>query len=146
MNAGAGGAREFACETVVRLFDTDAAGLHFFGAQFRFAHEALENFLEHIGQPIGAIIRNRDVLYPVVHAEADYRAPLTVGDRLSVRVVVRALGDRSFTMGYRLLLADGREAGTVTTVHASVAAATGAACPLPDAVRAAFEPYLTPVR
>jgi len=133
---------EFACEVVVRLYDTDAAGFHFFGAQFRFAHEALEEFVAHIGQPIGKTIRDREVLFPVVHAEADYRAPLSVGDRLTVRVVVRALGDRSFSMGYRLLLADGREAGSVMTVHASVSGATGAACPLPEQVRAGFAPYL----
>lgn len=133
---------EFACETVVRLYDTDAAGYHFYGAQFRFAHEALENFLEHVGQPIATTIRDREVLFPVVHAEADYRAPLALGDRLIVRVVVRALGERSFTIGYRLMLPDGREAGSVATVHAAVAAASGASCPLPDAVRAAFGPYL----
>jgi len=133
---------EFTCTSIVRLYDTDAAGFHFYGAQFRFAHEALEDFLEHIGQPIAATIRDRDVLFPVVHAEADYRAPLAVGDRLTVKVVVKALGDRSFSMGYRLLLADGREAGSVMTVHASVAAATGASCPLPERVRTAFAPYL----
>ena len=133
---------EFASESIVRLYDTDAAGFHFFGSQFRFAHEALENFLEHIGQPIAKTLRDREMLFPVVHAEADYRAPLSVGDRLSVRVVVRALGERSFSMGYRLVLADGREAGSVVTVHAAVAVASGASCPLPDAVRAAFAPYL----
>jgi len=133
---------EFASESIVRLYDTDAAGFLFFGSQFRFAHEALENFLEHLGLPIAGIVRGRAVLFPVVHAEADYRTPLAVGDRLSVRVVVRALGDRSFTMGYRLLLADGREAGSVTTVHAALDASWGASCALPEAVRAAFGPYL----
>ena len=133
---------EYTCETRVRLYDTDAAGFHFYGSQFRFAHEALENFFEHIGLPIAKTIREREILFPVVHAEADYRAPLAVGDRLAVRVVVQALGDRSFSMGYRLVLADGREAGSVMTVHASVAAATGASCPLPEQVRAAFGPYL----
>ncbi len=133
---------EFSSESIVRLYDTDAAGFHFFGAQFRFAHEALENFLEHIGLPIARTIRDREVLFPVVHAEADYRAPLAIGDRLAVLVSVRALGERSFSMGYRLLLADGREAGSVITVHASVAASSGASCPLPDEVRTAFTPYL----
>lgn len=134
---------EFTSESIVRLYDSDAAGFLFFGAQFRFAHEALENFLEHIGQPIATTIRDRDVLFPVVHAEADYRASLAVGDRLKVRVVVRALGDRSFSMAYRLVGADGRDVGSVTTVHAAVAAASGASCALPERVRAAFAPYLT---
>jgi len=133
---------EFTSESTVRLYDTDAAGFLFFGAQFRFAHEALEGFLEHLGFPIAQLIRGRQVLFPVVHAEADYRTPLTVGDRLTVRVVVRALGERSFTIGYRLLLADGRDAGSVTTVHAALDPATGTSCQLPDAVRVAFGPYL----
>jgi len=133
---------EFTSESIVRLYDTDAAGFHFYGAQFRFAHEALENFFEHIGLPIAQTIRERKVLFPVVHAEADYRAPLAVGDRLDVRVDVRALGDSSFSIGYRLFRADGREAGSVLTVHAAVAAVSGASCPLPDEVRAALGPYL----
>jgi 1,4-dihydroxy-2-naphthoyl-CoA hydrolase len=135
---------EFISESIVRLYDTDAAGFHFYGAQFRFAHEALENFFEHVGLPIAQTIRDRGVLFPVVHAEADYRSPLAVGDRLTVRVSVRALGERSFSLGYRFILADGREAGSVLTVHAAVTAASGASCALPDAVRAALLPYLTP--
>ena len=135
---------EFVSEARVRLYDTDAAGFLFYGSQFRIAHAALEEFLERLGLPIADVIRGGGVLFPVVHAEADYRTPLAVGDRLSVRVGARAIGDRSFTIGYRLLLPDGREAGSVVTVHAALDAAAGAARPLPDALRRALEPYLLP--
>ena len=133
---------EFVSEARVRLYDTDAAGFLFYGSQFRIAHAALEDFLEHLGQPIGAILRERATLFPVVHAEADYRAPLTAGDRLTVRVAVRALGERSFTVDYRFLLPDGREAGSVLTVHAALDASKGSSCPLPAALRQALAPYL----
>ena len=133
---------EFVSETRIRLYDTDAAGFLFYGSQFRIAHEALENFLEHLGLPIAGIIRDREILFPVVHAEADYRAPLAVGDRLTVRVGVRAIGDRSFTLVYRLSLPDGRDAGSVITVHAALDAAAGAARALPEGLRAALAPYL----
>ncbi len=135
---------EFVSETRIRLYDTDAAGFLFYGSQFRIAHEALENFLEHLGLPIAGIIRGREILFPVVHAEADYRVPLAVGDRLTVRVGVRAIGDRSFTIGYRLLLADGRDAGSAVTVHAALDAATGTAQALPEGLRAALAPYVQP--
>lgn len=133
---------EFTSESIVRLYDTDAAGFLFFGSQFRFAHEALENFLEHLGFPVGRIIRGREVLFPVVHAEADYRAPLAVGDRLTVKLGVDAIGERSFTIAYRLTLADGREAGSAVTVHAALDPGTGASRALPEAVRVALGPYL----
>lgn len=135
---------EFTSESTVRLYDTDAAGFLFFGAQFRFTHAALEDFLEQIGFPVGRLIRSQEALFPVVHAEADYRAPLAVGDRLTVRISVQAIGDRSFTIGYRLLLADGREAGSAVTVHAALDPETGASRSLPEAVRVALGPYLTP--
>lgn len=134
---------EFTCEQTVRLYDTDAAGFLFYGSQFRIAHAALEDFLEHLGQPIGAVLRERHTLYPVVHAEADYRAPLTAGDRLTVRVGVRAIGERSFTIAHRFLLPHGREAGSVLTVHAALDTATGASCALPEALRAALAPYVS---
>jgi len=133
---------EFTCGQTVRLYDTDAAGFLFYGSQFRIAHAALEDFLAHLGLPIGVVLRERTTLFPVVHAEADYRAPLAAGDRLTVRVEVRALGERSFTIGYRFLLPDGREAGSVLTVHSALDTATGASCPLPEPVRAALAPYL----
>jgi acyl-CoA thioesterase FadM len=132
----------FTSRATVRLYDTDAAGFLFYGAQFRIAHAALEDFLDHLGLPIAGIIRGGTTLFPVVHAEADYRAPLAAGDRLSVQVAVRAIGERSFTVGYRLLLADGREAGSVATVHSALDKASGTSCPLPEAVRAALGPHL----
>jgi 1,4-dihydroxy-2-naphthoyl-CoA hydrolase len=135
---------EFVSETRIRLYDTDAAGFLFYGSQFRIAHDALEKFLEHLGLPIAGIIHGGEILFPVVHAEADYRARLAVGDRLTVRAGVRAIGDRSFTLVYRLLLPDGRDAGSVVTVHAALARGTGTSCPLPDALRTALGPYLQP--
>ena len=133
---------EFTCEQTVRLYDTDAAGFLFYGSQFRIAHAVLEEFLSHLGLPIGGILRERALLFPVVHAEADYRAPLTAGDRLTVRAGVRAVGERSFSVAYRFLLPDGREAGSVLTVHAALDASKASSCPLPAALRAAFAPYL----
>lgn len=126
---------DFSCEQVVRLYDTDEAGFVFFGSYLRFAQAALEEFLAHVGLPVAQILSRRATLYPVVHAEVDCRAPLKAGDRFAVQVSVLALGERSFTLGYRLVLADGREAGSARTVHAALDPATGASCPLSEEVR-----------
>jgi YbgC/YbaW family acyl-CoA thioester hydrolase len=133
---------EFSSEVTVRLYDTDPTGVLFFGSQFRFTHAAIEDFLEHLGFPVSRLVRENGALFPVVHAEADYRAPVALGTRLTVKLSVRAIGERSFTIAYRLLLADGREAGSAVTVHAALDPSTGASRPLPDAVRVALGPYL----
>lgn len=132
---------EFSHEITIRLYDTDAAGCLFFGAQFRLAHEAFEEFMLHLGLPVGTVLREGTHLYPVVHAEADYTAPLTVGDRVNVRVAVARIGDRSFALRYRLALAGGREAGTVELVHAAIDAATRNPVALSDTLRRALESF-----
>jgi acyl-CoA thioesterase FadM len=72
-------------------YDTDAAGF-LSSSQFRFAHAALEEFLSTLASRRQGHPRRR--LFPVVHAEADYRAPLSVGDKLTVKVEHQAIGDR----------------------------------------------------
>lgn len=132
---------EFSREITIRLYDTDASGLIFFGAQFRIAHEVYEEFAAHLGLPLAAVLREGKLLLPIVHAEADYAAPLAVGDRVSVRVAVARIGEHSVTVRYRLVLADGREAGKVTLVHATIDAVTRLPVAVPEKLRAALEPY-----
>lgn len=132
---------EFRHEITVRLYDTDAAGYLFFGAQFRLAHEALEEFMAHLGLSVGDCIRNREFLFPVVHAEADYSAPLAVGDRVLARVTVARVKGRSFALRFRFCLPDGRETGVVELVQVAVDAGTRAAIPIPAPMRAALESF-----
>ncbi|HUV30045.1 MAG TPA: thioesterase family protein [Acidobacteriota bacterium] len=128
--------------TSVRLHDTDAAGLLFFGHQFTIAHDAYETFMEQIGCGFARIIREEDFLLPIVHAEADYRAELFVGDRLTVRLTVEDVGDTSFTLAYDLLGDDGKSAGTVRTVHVCMDKAGRKKKPLPDGLRRALTAHL----
>jgi 1,4-dihydroxy-2-naphthoyl-CoA hydrolase len=133
---------EFSREVPIRLYDTDAAGFLFFGAQFRIAHEVFEEFVAELGFSVGGVIRERTLLFPVVHAEADYAAPLTVGDRVTVSVGVARIGDSSFAVRYRLALPAGREAGRVELVHVTLDAASRTPVPVPAPLRAALERYL----
>jgi len=129
----------FVHETTVRLYDTDAAGRLFFGAVFRIVEEALEELLASAGFPIAGIVAGGEHHYPVVHAEADYLLPLTVGERVGVAVQVSRVGKRSFTLAYRVRIADGRDAATASVVHAVVGAASGAPAGIPPALREALE-------
>lgn len=132
---------EFVRETTIRLYDTDAAGAIFFGAQFRLAHETFEDLAAHLGFSLADLLRERKYLFPVVHAAADFTAPLFTGDRVTIRAKVAKIGDRSFALHYRLKITDGREAGTVDIIHAAVDADTRVSIPVPCALRDALERF-----
>jgi len=112
-------------QTIVRLHNTDAAGLLFFAEQFRLAHDAYESFMESIGYPFAPLIRNSDYLLPIVHAEADFLKPLSTGDRLEIQVKAETIGESSFTLGYLIRRDRNEPVGTVRTVHVLVSRQTG---------------------
>lgn len=122
-------------ETFIKLHDTDASGLIYFAHQLRIAHEAFEHFLVDKGHKIGDIIVNRDFILPIVHAEADYRAPLRTGDALTIEVSTKRIGTTSLTLAYRFLKNGKDETGSVETVHVAVDHNTGKKIALPSELR-----------
>lgn len=125
----------------VRLHDTDAAGVLFFGHLFRHAHDAYESLMAAAGCPLQGLIRN-GVALPIVHAEADYQAPLRQGDRIRVRVTVAEIRRRSFSLDYRLLDDQGVSRGRARTVH--VLTGPGSTMALPDNLRQALARWQVP--
>lgn len=107
----------FTYETTVRLHHTDAAGLLFFAEQFSLAHDAYETLMESIGYPFAPLIRTSHFLLPIVHAEGDYLAALSTGDKLTIQVTAERIGDTSFTLAYTLFRDGSEPVGTVKTVH-----------------------------
>ncbi|MCX7008984.1 MAG: thioesterase family protein, partial [Kiritimatiellaeota bacterium] len=76
--------------------------------------------------------------FPIVHAEADYTAPLRWGDAVTVEVCPGRIGKTSFGLRYRLIKCDGTVTGTVSTVHVAVSGKTGRPMQLPAKLRAAL--------
>ncbi len=126
-------------ERTIRLEHTDGAGVVFFARYFQLAHEAYEDLLDAIGQSLPADLAAAPILYPIVHAESDYRAMLRMGDRLRVEVTVEELKSRSFRLGYRFMNPAGEDAARLETVHVAVDKATGKSTRLPDELRSALE-------
>jgi len=126
-------------KTSVKLHDTDVAGFLFFSHQFKIAHDAYEDFMEAVGLGFGRIIHNSEFLLPIVHAEADYKAVLGVGDRLSIQLKAEKIGKTSFTLVYDLVGLDGKTVGTVRTVHVCVDNKKKEKMPLPDKLRKALK-------
>ena len=121
----------------VRLHDIDAAGVMFFGHLFRHAHDAYESFMAGLGWPLADLIRT-GVRLPLVHAEADYRQPLCLGEEIQVEVACEDVGRSAFTIGYRFCDVQGGLRATARTVHVHLGPDSVGKAPLPEAIRSAL--------
>ena len=125
----------FSFDTTVKLHDTDAAGLLFYGNQFKITHDAYEAFLESIGCPLLWIIDESSFFLPIVHAEADYHLPLAVGDKLTIELTVDSISAHSFVVEYKLTNEKQALAGRVSTVHVSIDKKTRKKIILPEKLK-----------
>lgn len=123
----------------IRLHDTDAAGVLFFAHLLRYAHDAYEAFMEQTGFALNKLISNTGLQLPLVHAEADFTAPLRHGEEVCVRLRLARLGGSSFTLEYRFFDGKGEIRARARTVHVALAPAGGGSVPLPDALRQGLE-------
>ncbi len=124
---------------IIKLHETDAAGLLFFSHQFKLIHDAYESLLESIGFGFAILIREKDYFLPIVHAESDYKIPIFVGDRIVIQVTVEKIGTTSFTFAYKLLDNKGSLVGTGRTVHVTMNKKSRQKIPLPPDMRKAIE-------
>lgn len=129
----------FNYETNVKLYDTDAAGIMFFGNYFRVGHDAYQAYLESCGFSFAKVLDEGKLLIPIVHADADYLQPLVVGDRLTIILTCTTISTHSFVLNYELRRADKSVAGKVCTAHVLIDRATNEKIELPPLLRQALE-------
>ena len=128
-------------DTIIQLHETDAAGLLFFSNQFKIMHDAYELLLEELGFSFAELIRNKSFFLPIVHAEADYKRPLFVGDRIVVEVSVEHIGTTSFIFSYNLWSDKKELVGTGRTVHVTMDKKKKEKIPLPEDLRSAISSF-----
>lgn len=126
----------------VRMHDTDMAGILYFPRQFRFAHDALEDFIESMGLTFDHIFRKESFVFVIVHAEADYLAPLRVGDKIEVQLGISSIGNSSFTVSYKIFKSDKSLVGTAKTVHVTLDAKHRTKIPIPEIFRQLLKSHL----
>ncbi len=115
---------------VVAFQDVDAAGIVFFARIFRYFHDGYAAFLAAHGFPLHVAFADGTFTAPLVHAEADFLAPMRFGEEVDVCLVaVEHVGSR-VSFGFRL-----EGAGTVRavgkTVHMFVDRETFERAPVP---------------
>jgi 1,4-dihydroxy-2-naphthoyl-CoA hydrolase len=133
----------FIYEFQVRLHDTDAAGVMFFGHLFRHLHDAYESFMASIGFPLQRLLQpagaDAPLRLPIIHASADYLLPLRLGDSVRVALSVAEVRTRSFGLDYALADGQGRPCGRGRTVHVLAATGSDEGARLPDRLRIALQ-------
>ena len=134
------GEHVFSTTRLITFRDADPAGVLFFARYLALAHDAYEEFLASRGVSFRSQLTEGLFILPIIHAECDYRRPLWIGDRATLRVTIVEIKRRTFTVAYELLTPEGKRAATCRTVHAAVDTATRRAIPLPSAILAALQP------
>lgn len=116
----------------VRLNDTDAAGILYFANQFRFIHDAFDDFFESEGYSFHKMLYDESFTFVIVHAEADYLAPLAISDKIEIHLSIANIGTSSFSVVYKIYKSDQTLVGTAKTVHVYLDRATRTKRPIPE--------------
>jgi len=127
-------------EHVVHFSETDPAGILFFSRVFEICHHAFEAFLAERGFPLARVLTDVDWLLPLVHAEADFAAPIRLGDTIAVDVKVERMSAGSITFTFALATKERGPVATVRHVHAAIDRGTWKPRKLPDEVRTHLGP------
>ena len=133
----------FVSQNLVRMHDIDMAGILYFPRQFRFVHEALEDFMDSEGYGFNRLFKTGDFLFVIVHCEADYFSPLKLGDKLTLHVHVESMGETSFTLFYNIYKSDGLEVGTAKTVHVAIERTAHKKILLPKELKTILQKHLS---
>ena len=92
---------------IVRFGDIDAAGVIHFHNLFRWCHEAWEESMENFGLKAIDIFPSStkidssfSIALPIVHCEADFFAPIVIGDELDIQILPMKLNAGSCQIQY----------------------------------------------
>ncbi len=118
--------------TKIYLSDTDATGVIYFTQKLRLALEAFEAFLSIKGMNLGELLEREDFLFPIVHVEADYFAPLKAGDEIHVMLFATKVGTSSFTLNCEIYNQNKVHIGKTTIVHVATSKITKRSTPIPE--------------
>jgi YbgC/YbaW family acyl-CoA thioester hydrolase len=128
----------------VRFHEVDSAGIVFFARIFEYHHDAYEAWIRSIGWPLDPSIWERGYGLPLVHAEADFSAPIRLGQEVRIHLRPTSVGTKSMTVRSELRSAGGELFAIVTTIHCCVDPNVEKPVPLPEDLRKAIAAYLPP--
>ena len=120
----------------IAFHETDAAGVVYFANYFHLAEEAET----HAMASLRCVVTRDGYLYPRVHAEADYHAPLRFFDEVAVHCSIVRIGSSSIHWKFDIFHSE-QLCATIQTISAR-RNRDGSAAPYSDAEREAYAALL----
>ena len=115
--------------------EVDLTGAIYFTKALQYAQEAWERWVRETTEGISFWF-NKGYGFPIVHAAAQYKIPLTLGDKIIMQLTVQAIGEKSFTLRTEMLLDKSKEvAAEVVLTHAFVKQGENKSSGLPEDVK-----------
>ncbi len=108
----------------VQLSETDATGAIYFTQQLKWAQEALLAATEFENDSLFNIMDEENCALPVVHSEADFFAPIFLGDSITIQVKTAHISEHSFGVE-STFFKNGGKVGQCLIVHVVVSRETG---------------------
>lgn len=126
----------------VMFGDVDGSGVGHFAHQIRFLERAEFLFMKAVHlEPTHWFLGQH--LFPRVHVDVDYRAPLHFGDEMRYDVQVVRIGSTSYTLGIGVEnLTTATTAMQANVVIVVMDPGTRQPVDVPQEIRGAFQPYL----
>ena len=131
-------------QTRITFRDSDGAGVLFFARYFALAHDAYEQLIIDAGVNLGTLLFTTNYVFPIVHAESDYKHPLLVGEEVSIHIELVELRRRTYTIAYDFKNSKHQTACKLTTKHCAVDKQTRKAVPIPEMMIAALKTAQAP--
>lgn len=125
-------------ETTITLRQTDAAGVLFYAEIYSIIHDCYEQFLTESFESIGTILKEKAIVLPIVHSEADYLLPLRTSDIVRIHLTARTTCSSSYTLDFELFC-DNKCTATASTTHVCIDRSSGSPIELPGKLRFALD-------
>ena len=127
----------FVTKRKVRLSETDVTGFIYFTNLFKFATEALEEFLETKGTNLSKMIQNSDYLLPIVSAKSTYLAPISLSDEITLTLTVVRMGTSSIEI-HTDISKGASPIGKVEIIHVATSKVTMKKMPISQELKSYF--------
>ena len=87
---------------IIRLNDTDGAGVVYFSNLLSICHEAYEDYLTSSCLNFQDLVYHSSIALPIVHGEIDFFKPIHCGDRICIDVIPNVIKTSEFEIIYHI--------------------------------------------